>query len=208
LIIRGDLLLQAAFNQLHYRISGRRERPLQHIPPPALLPDGRLRLLQASRLPARLQGEQHVRGGSLPLLSIEQFNNQYLDDDDGDLDESILVTPSHPSKHVAIQLGKQSNPPSASSSREGIFSKSLSRQRSQMISRLDTPPSSSSSFRSPSTGFPRASTLSNNLAGPGNDFMTSLRQRTASAVGSIVSLLWRSERYSEMFVAIEWDKYS
>src|SRR6201999_562991 len=88
------------------RPSGSTYKPLP-TPPPSLPSDVRL---GSKNLPPRMPHEQRIRGGSLPLLSIEQFNQHYPDDEE-DEDESIMVTPSRPPKRLAPQPGKQSVPP-------------------------------------------------------------------------------------------------
>jgi hypothetical protein len=191
-------------------------------PPPSFPANERLRSMNFG---PRMPHEQRLRGGSLPLLSIEQFNQQFPDDED-DEDESVLFTPSRPSKKPALQLGIQSVPPlptpsASTSSRDGSYIKKQSqhsRQRSQTLTQLDNPyltslsitntRSSTSLSQRPSGEMPKPSVPSNHLGVPGRDFMASLRQRTRSAVGSIVSLSKPNKRYSDRFVAIEWEHYS
>lgn len=101
-------------------------------PPPSLPLDARFRIANAqakvhSRTQSRAMGprmpgerDQRIRGGSLPLLSLGQFNNfANVDDDDEEEEEedTMYVTPSRPPKNRSAfgvfqyQMGKQSIPP-------------------------------------------------------------------------------------------------
>jgi hypothetical protein len=180
-------------------------KPLPKLPSSIPAKDRPMSFVRKLQEGDRLPNEQRIRTSSLPLLSLDQFGNESLDD------PFIDNTPSRaPKSSQRSLIAPQTNylkagPAYTSAPVRDASGSNQTRQRSQTLSKLTgagLPLPPQNHMQVEPEGFVRKLSTS-----PG-DFMAEIRKRAASTVGSLVSRSKpnSNKRYTERFVAIEWDK--